>query len=181
MTAVKTQRIINVVDYNPNWPSDFQEEAEAITNTLGAEVIDIHHIGSTAVPGLKAKPIIDIILEVGCVERLDQHNAVMESIGYIPKGEFGIAGRRFYLKGVYSRTHHIHAFQANSLNVKRHLAVRDYLISHPHVAKEYGLLKVRCAEECGNDSNRYSAGKNAFVSACEQQALEWSIQNPTRL
>ena len=98
------KRVIEVVDYDPQWPEAFRKEAQVISTVLAEETIACHHVGSTAVPGLKAKPVIDMVLEVKDVNALDKLNPAMEDIGYIPKGEFGIPGRRFYLKGLYKRT-----------------------------------------------------------------------------
>ncbi|MEI8246589.1 MAG: GrpB family protein [Lentisphaerota bacterium] len=167
------KRIIEVVNYEDKWPAEFRKEAEMLLNLLSKEIVHVHHIGSTAVPGLRAKPVIDILVEVNNIDALDQYNSKMEQAGYIPKGEFGIAGRRFYLKGLYNRTHHVHAFNAGSTEVDRHIAFRDYLIVHPVAAKEYAELKARCAAECNNDNERYCAAKHEFVTAHEKKALEW--------
>lgn len=140
---------------------------------LKEQIVKIHHIGSTSVPGLKAKPIIDILLAVKDVGALDAFDAEMKALGYTPRGEYGIPGRRFYLKGLHNRTHHIHAFNAGSAGAQRHLAFRDYLIAHPDIAKKYEILKVRCAEECHNNIDRYCEGKHDFVQAHEKKALEW--------
>ncbi|MFZ2961115.1 MAG: GNAT family N-acetyltransferase [Candidatus Ozemobacteraceae bacterium] len=173
LEANRLKRVIEVVDYNFQWPEEFQKEAQKILVALAKEIIRIHHIGSTAVPGLKAKPVIDILLEVKDVNALDEYDPKMKEIGYIPKGEYGIHGRRFYLKGLYERTHHIHAFNIGSPDVERHIAFRDYLIAHPLVAKEYGDLKARCADECDSDSEKYCDGKHEFVRSNEKKALAW--------
>lgn len=107
-------RIIEVVDYNEDWPRLFEIEKQLITSSLPIENIGVHHIGSTAVSGLAAKPIIDILLEVVEIEVLDSYNEVFESIGYECKGEFGISGRRYYQKGESKRSHQVHAFRKNS-------------------------------------------------------------------
>ncbi len=167
------RRLIEVVDYDPGWPEEFMKEAEAIRGLLSGEVVHVHHIGSTAVPGLKAKPVIDIMLEVRDVDALDAYDREMEGLGYLPRGEYGIPGRRYYIKGLYHRTHHVHAFREGSDNISRHLAFRDYLIAHPSIAAEYGELKARCAAECNNDSEKYCDCKDAFVRFHEKRALEW--------
>jgi GrpB-like predicted nucleotidyltransferase (UPF0157 family)/protein-S-isoprenylcysteine O-methyltransferase Ste14 len=167
------QRLIVVVEYDPGWPLEYRREETAIANALGEELARAHHIGSTAVPGLRAKPIIDILLEVRNVETLDGYDEAMKGLGYMPRGEYGIPGRRFYIKGLHNRTHHVHAFDEGTDNVARHLAFRDYLIAHPEVASEYGELKARCARECGNDSGRYCDCKDEFVRMHEQRALVW--------
>ncbi|QDU33283.1 dephospho-CoA kinase/protein folding accessory domain-containing protein [Poriferisphaera corsica] len=167
------KQIIEILDYNPAWPMAYQKESQIIVDIFCNHIVRIHHIGSTSVPNLKAKPIIDIMLEVDSVSALDRYNNDMEQIGYTPKGEFGILGRRFYLKGLYNRTHHIHAFQSQSLDAIRHLAFRDYLIAHPNIAREYEQLKIRCANECRNDMDKYCDGKHEFVQLHERKAVEW--------
>ena len=153
-----------------------------IKRVLPSEIINAHHIGSTAVPSLAAKPVIDILLEVKNVINLDQYDydKDMTKIGYIPKGEFGIPGRRFYVKGEIDRTHHIHAFNENSYEVKRHLAFRDYLIANPKIADEYGSLKKQIAQKCNDDIDKYCDLKSDFVKYHEQKAIKWRDDNRTR-
>jgi GrpB-like predicted nucleotidyltransferase (UPF0157 family) len=133
------QRKIEVVDYDPAWPQMFELERESLYRILGAVAIAIHHIGSTAVPGLSAKPVIDIIVEATSVADIDCHEPAMTSIGYEPKGEFGIPGRRFFQKGGDDRTHHVHAFAQGDPQLLRHIAFRDYLKLNPLVASEYKM------------------------------------------
>ena len=166
------KRIIQVVAYDSRWPDQFQTESKALTDALAIEIVHIHHIGSTAVPGLVAKPIIDILLEVKDVNALDGYNSDMEGLGYIPKGEYGIPGRRFFIKGLYNRTHHVHAFDVGSYGVLRHIAFRDYLIAHPLIAGEYGDLKLRCARMCDDDIDKYCDMKNDFIKDHEEKAMQ---------
>ena len=167
-------RIIEVVEYDQKWPSQFQAESDLIRSVLSSQIVAVHHIGSSAVPELKAKPIIDIMLEVIDVTALDSFDSQMQHIGYIPKGEYGIPERRFYLKkDPINRTHHIHAFKNKSLGAKKHLAFRDYLIAHPYIAEQYGELKSECARQCSSDIDKYCLGKEAFIEHHELLALEW--------
>ena len=170
-------RKIEVVSYNPDWPRQYLKEIKIVKDVLSREIVKAHHIGSTAVENLAAKPVIDILLEVKDVNRLDKYNKEMEKLGYTPRGEFGIPDRRFYLKGIIERTHHIHAFSQDSLEVKRHLAFRDYLIANPIVANEYGKLKLKLAKECNNDISEYLRLKNDFIKFHEKKALEWQNNN----
>lgn len=163
-------RTIEVVEYDPSWPERFEEESNLLRETLGDIAVEVHHIGSTAVPGLAAKPIIDILIEIADLAALDARNRDMELIGYEPKGEFGIPGRRYFQKGGDNRTHQIHAFVAGDVNVSRHIAFRDYLRSNPGVAEEYGTLKKKVAETCDNDIEKYCDGKDAFVKNHEEIA-----------
>ncbi|UCC79723.1 MAG: GrpB family protein [Candidatus Zixiibacteriota bacterium] len=167
------KRIIRVVDYDSRWPDLFQMESKAISDALGDLIVRIHHIGGTAVPGLAAKPTIDILLEVEDVNQLDRYNAQMEKLGYTPEGEYGIPGRRYFHKGNPDRTYHVHAFNAGSDGALRHIAFRDYLIAHPQIAREYGDLKRRCARDCDNDIDKYGDLKNDFIKTHEKRAMQW--------
>src|SRR5690606_39020770 len=100
---------ICVVDYNPDWPLVYEQEADLVSIAAGASFVRVHHIGSTAIPGIMAKPVIDMLLEVSAVEALDDHSEKFEMLGYEVMGEFGIPGRRYFRKNNLSgtRTHHI--------------------------------------------------------------------------
>lgn len=167
------KRVIEVVDYDPQWAETYRAESSAIQSTLKGLEIRVHHIGSTSVPGLMAKPIIDILIEATDVTELDAYDDAMKAIGYLARGEFGIPGRRFYLRGLYNRTHHIHAFNFGTPDVIRHLAFRDYLIAHKDVAAEYAALKSSLAAACNNDNDVYCDGKADFVQYHEKKALAW--------
>ena len=167
------KRILEVVDYDPQWVESYLEESLGIQQALKGLNIRMHHIGSTSVPGLMAKPVIDILIETSNVSELDAYDGVMEAIGYLPRGEFGIPGRRFYLKGLINRTHHIHAFNFDTSDVVRHIAFRDYLIANQSVAAEYGALKSELAVTCNNDNDTYCDGKEEFVQHHERKALAW--------
>lgn len=169
---------IIVTDYDPNWVSLFEGEAEKISNILQEELITVHHIGSTAVPHLKAKPIIDIMPVVKNIDQIDQYNEAFTKIGYELLGEFGITGRRYLRKGGVNRTHHIHIFQQdNHLDIERHLAVKDYLRAHEEIANEYGSLKEKLAGQFPLDNEGYCDGKDDFVQSLEQRALRWTQKN----
>jgi len=165
-------RTIDIVAYDPAWPAMFQAERRHLRQALGDSACHIHHIGSTAVAGLAAKPIIDILLEVTGLASLDEDQSAMEEIGYECMGEFGIPGRRYFRKGGENRSHHIHAFARGDSNIARHLAFRDYLRKHADVAAEYAQLKMRLARECDNDIGRYCQGKDLYVKRVERLAMQ---------
>lgn len=166
-------RIIEVQNYNNKWPLIFKQEQKKLAAFLPVKKSLIHHIGSTAVPGLSAKPIIDILIEVENINCLDAFDQKFQSIGYETKGEFGISGRRHYQKGGENRSHHIHAFESKSAAVVRHIAFREYLKAHPQIAKEYGVLKLSLALTFKNSIDLYAKGKCEFVSKHEKLALTW--------
>lgn len=164
-----------VTEYNEDWKQRFSEEAQKIKAIFGDELIDIHHIGSTSVPGLKAKPIIDIMPVVKDIEKVDSFNDRMEDIGYECMGELGMNGRRYFRKGGDNRTHQVHVFQwDNKEDIDRHLAVRDYLRMHPDYVNRYGDLKESLATQFPKNIEAYMDGKDAFVKELEKYALQWS-------
>ncbi len=161
-----------MVAYNPLWPVFFNTEQSNLKDKLEGTATAVHHIGSTAVPGLAAKPIIDILVEVTSLEALDALNDKMVSIGYVPLGENGISGRRYFQKGGNERTHHIHAFAVGDPNITRHLMFRDYLRANQDIADEYADLKLRVAADCKNDSHKYCEDKDCFVKKHERLSLK---------
>ncbi|WP_207626996.1 GrpB family protein [Photorhabdus stackebrandtii] len=121
------ERIIEVVQYNPLWPLLFEEEVRSLSALPGFDSCTFHHIGSTSIEGLAAKPIIDILVEVGDLNKFDEYSELLSTKGYKAKGEFGILGRRYFQKGGDNRTHQIHVFEKGSHHITEHLAFRNYL------------------------------------------------------
>jgi len=164
---------VDVVDSNPNWPDEFNSEKLRLKHALGDLIAEIHHIGSTSITGLAAKPVIDIMLEVKSLAALDNKTLAMNSLGYEAKGEFGIVGRRYFIKGGAYKSHQIHAFKTTDANITRHIAFRDYLQSHPMVMKEYANLKKKLASECKDNIDMYCDGKDEFIKFYESKAIKW--------
>ena len=169
---------VQVVPHNPKWREAFEAESKRIAQAWGDNIAAIHHIGSTAIPTIHAKPIIDFLVEVKDINRFDEQSDSLEKLGYEAKGEFGIPGRRYFRKdnppGI--RTRQIHTFAAGSAEVERHLAFRDYLIAHPEAAEKYGALKRELAKQYPDDIYGYMDGKDAFIKEMEARALEWWAQ-----
>ena len=167
-------RKVEVVPHNPQWYHAYQLESQRIINALNDRVITVHHIGSTAIASIYAKPIIDILVEVKDLSELDVHSST-KSLGYEAMGEFGISDRRFFLKhnsdGV--RTHHIHIYKADSPQIPRHLAFRDYMISHPESAREYNNLKRELAAKYPQNIDKYMDGKDGFIKLMDRKAAQW--------
>jgi GrpB-like predicted nucleotidyltransferase (UPF0157 family) len=164
-------RKIEVVQYDPAWKEMFAREACEISSILHSELVAIHHIGSTAVPGIHAKPVIDILLEVSDIEKLDHHNHRMQILGYQPCGESGIPRRRYFYKemdGVH--TFHLHAYQEGDSEVYRHLSFRDYLKAHPQEAQAYSHLKIELASQFPHDSKGYTDAKTDFIREIVEKA-----------
>ena len=167
---------ITVVPYDSRWPQKFERAAGEIAAALGPNVLAIHHIGSTSIAGIHAKPVIDILAVVADLHAVDLRNAQMQGLGYEVMGEFGIEGRRYFRRddSAGRRTHQIHTFAAGSPHVTRHVAFRDFLRAQASFAREYGELKRRLAAAHPHDIDAYVDGKDGFIKEMEARALEWS-------
>ena len=167
-------RQIAVVSYDPNWLQMFEDAADELSSILGEEVITLHHIGSTAIPGIVAKPIIDILIAVRDIYRIDGFNQMMTLAGYEPKGENGIPGRRYFRRIVGEQhTHHVHVFQQGNGAIERHLAFRDYMIADPNDARAYGNLKEELARRFPTNSRAYTEAKSDFIADIDRKAAAW--------
>ena len=164
-----------VVPHDPSWPDEYQREAEQVVRALAERLVRTHHIGSTAIPTIHAKPVIDLLVEVDVIDRVDECNPAMGALGYECMGELGIPGRRYFRKSdpAGSRTHHCHVFSEGSDQVHRHLAFRDYMIAHPERAQEYSELKQRLAGLHPDDFDGYMDGKDAFIQETDRLAAAW--------
>lgn len=168
--------MIVLAEHDPGWADAFTREAERVRPAFGGLLVALHHVGSTAVPGLPAKPIVDILAVVSDVHALDAQTGRFEELGYEAMGEFGLPGRRYFRRddprGV--RTHQIHAYaRESSSEIERHLDFRDYLREHRETARAYADLKRRLAKACFGDMGCYSDGKTAFIRETERLAALW--------
>jgi GrpB-like predicted nucleotidyltransferase (UPF0157 family) len=174
-----TRRKVEVVPYSPDWENLFNREQARLKNLFGKSQVSIYHIGSTSVPGLRAKPIIDILIEAENLELIDFVTEDMERAGYEAKGENGIAGRRFFLKSNESgvRFYHVHAFEKGNAEIERHLIFRDYLRTHPEQAVKYAEVKKQAAARNPYDIESYMNEKEPIIKELEQQAYKWKPYN----
>lgn len=171
---METRRKVEVVPYSSTWLPAFQKEETTLRTIFGEELLEVHHIGSTSVVGMSAKPVIDLLLVVRSISRIDEWNDSMCGIGYEAKGENGIEGRRYFQKGGNARSHHVHVFEEGSPAIARHLVFRDFLRVHPARAMEYGALKTRLATQYPYDIEKYIDGKSDIIRRIECDALLWS-------
>lgn len=151
-------RKVEVCTYREEWISLFEEEKRQIENIFGQELLEVHHIGSTSIHGMKAKPIIDIMPVVTNIHNVEKFYNEMAELGYEAKGENGIPGRRYLQKGGEERTHHLHIYEKDNKDIFRHLAFRDYLRVNKEDAKQYGDLKAALAQKHPNNINAYILG-----------------------
>lgn len=156
-------RFVELREYNPEWQQVFADAAHEIKSILKENCIEIYHIGSTAIPNIYAKPIVDMLSVVRDMGLVDSLNHEFEKLGYVCMGEYGNPGRRFCWKSKTKRTHNIHLFEHGSPEIKRHLLFRDFMIAHEDYAKAYSLLKQSLAKVFSQDIENYVDGKKSFV------------------
>jgi len=166
---------VRIVSYDPAWPVRAAAELRRVADELGEVAVRLEHVGSTAVPGLAAKPIVDLLVSVAAVAAREAYVAPLERLGYLfvpaPQGP----GLHFFARPPQRpRTCHIHVCEAGSQHELRHLAVRDFLRAHPAEAAAYAALKRRVAARHPQDRLAYIAGKDPYVVALEQRATAWA-------
>ncbi len=154
-------RIVEVMPYDSNWLKIFEAEAKLLQKALGGNCVAVHHIGSTSIPGLAAKPIIDILPVVKDLSKID--NSKLVALGYIPRGEMGMPFRRFYNKGEPQRTHHLHIWENGNPEIQKHLLFKKYLMTHPEMVARYSDLKFKLANEFRTDRESYTASKDLLI------------------
>ncbi len=168
--------------YDSAWPALAALHGERL-RVLGPTLVAVHHIGSTAVPGLVAKPIIDLMPLVTDLAALDRDRARIEAIGYAWHGPYGIPGRRYCTLSdeLGVRLVQLHCFGENSPHAVRHLAFRDYLRAHPDVARAYAAEKRDARDNHPDDSHAYGDRKSAWIGRAEAKALTWYVTREARL
>lgn len=154
---------VDVVPYSPGWPAQFALVASELRQALaGLATAEIEHVGSTSVPGLAAKPILDIDVIVDGVE-MTAAVAAVGSAGYLHRGDLGVADREAFHAPDQSPRRHVYVCRAGTLNVRNHLAVRDVLREREDLRDEYGAVKLALAAETDVDIDTYTARKSAVL------------------
>lgn len=170
-------RKTEIVPWTKEWDKLYMIEAEKLRGIFEHEIINIFHIGSTSVQAIGfAKPIIDILIVVENISKIDIYNDKMLDFQYEARGENGITGRKYFVKGKEKRTHHVHIFQIGNENINKHLQFKNYLMHHPQEAKKYGDLKIALAEKFPSNTYQYQKGKEAFMNNLVVKALEWEVE-----
>lgn len=168
-TPVNVLDIVELSDHDPRWKELFQLEKASIFKTLGPLAISIEHVGSTAVPGIRAKPVIDILITVESV-RLEYVEVALGKLGYVHV-PIGDPERLFFRKGM-PRTHHVHVVRHGGEEHGKHILFRDRLTAHPEEAAEYGRLKDALALRFKEDRQAYSDGKDDFIAMILDRAKD---------
>ncbi len=164
---------VRMYQYSGEWARAYEIEAEKLTNVLDELALDIQHVGSTSIPGLQAKPVIDIAVAVRELSLGEQCIQPLIALGYEYKGAAGIAGRHFFVKGPpENRTHYLHVEELDGKLWFNHIAFRDYLREHPEVRDTYGQLKETLAARFPTDRDAYAAAKDPFVEDVLKKAAD---------
>ncbi len=169
---------IVIVEYDTAWPAVFEAERRALARLLGALARRIDHVGSTAVPGLAAKPVIDIQVSVASLDPRAAYHELLGIRGYVhvPLGEWDRVYPFYQRPAMWPTTHHLHLCVVGSEQERNHLAFRDYLRDHDEVAREYATLKRQLAASAAgsalDDRESYSTAKTTFISAVVASAIE---------
>lgn len=156
------QGVVLLVPHNPAWKTAFDLEAEVVRSVLGASLIDIQHIGSSSIPGIRSKPILDMMVGIKDLDAGPLFEPAMSSIGYDFARQAGVPNDHVFGKGV-ARTHLVHVVQFDGPTWHHNLRFRDRLRADPALAREYDDLKERLAVQFAQDRAAYTAAKRAFI------------------
>jgi len=165
---------VRIVDYDPAWPEMAAAEMARVAAALDEVAVRTEHVGSTAVPGMAAKPIVDLQVSVAGIEPSERYARPLAGLGYLFAPDPASPDLHFFGKPAERpRTFHLHVCVAGSAHELRHLALRDYLRAHPEEARRYGEVKRELVARRPGDRLAYIAGKADYVAALERRALDW--------
>jgi GrpB-like predicted nucleotidyltransferase (UPF0157 family) len=165
---------IRVVAYDQRWPALFAAQASSLRDRLGAVALRIDHIGSTAVPGLAAKPIIDVQISVAAFEPLDAFRAPLGGLGYVFRADNPERTKRYFREAPGSRRTHLHVRRAGSFSEQLALLFRDFMRAQPRWAQRYAALKIELAEQYADDREGYTDAKQPFTWEALAAADDWA-------
>ena len=155
-----------IIPHDPRWKEAYETEVRAWRDALGDTLVAIHHMGSTAVPGIMAKPTVDILVETRDLAAVEARTAVLGQRGYEARGEYGIDGRRYFVRRTdldWLRGFHVHVYATGSTQLARHLLFRNVLLANPAIARAYEDLKRSLASPEGVLVEDYAARKWSFI------------------
>lgn len=162
---------VKLVKHDTKWQTSFESEAKKIKNIFGEDALDVQHVGSTAIPGILAKPIIDIALITPSFQKVKRHIKALQDIGYELKKNDPRVERLFFTKGPeIKRTHYLHIGEAGSDYAEDMIMFRDYLCTHRDIAEKYSKLKESLAEKYPDKREIYTEKKNKFIEEISKEA-----------
>ena len=165
--------IVELEDYNVEWKKEYKKEEKLLKDVLGDRIIEIHHIGSTSIEGLKAKPIIDILVVIDSLNNIDEIEEILKDYDYTNRGPQGVEDRMFFAKGPENaRTHYVHFTEPESNTYYNQVYFKRYLNDHKDYIKKYCKLKSRLAKLYADDRASYTKGKNDFIKKVVKLAKE---------
>lgn len=165
--------IVELEEYNFAWEKEYEKEEELLKEVLGDKIIEIHHIGSTSIKGLKAKPIIDILIVINSLDEIVEIEELLKPFDYENRGAQGVIDRCFFAKGPEdARSHYIHFTTPYSKTYYNQIYFKKYLIHHPECIKKYCDLKQELAEKYKDERAKYTIGKNEFITSVINLAKE---------
>ena len=167
------ERIV-IVRYDPEWPGMFAQLGAALRGALGDAALRIDHIGSTSIPGMDAKPIIDVQISVAALDPVDPFRVPLESLGYVWRSNNPELTKRYFREKPGERRTHIHVRKAGSFSQQFPLLFRDYMRAHPEEVRPYAEMKYRLAKEYSEDREGYTIAKGPFVWAVVRKADQWA-------
>lgn len=170
-----SRKAVSLVPHNGDWLKVYSLIEATLTEHLSCD-IKLHHIGSTSIPGIHAKPILDILGVVPSIEGFEHSRSELESFGFIWKGEYGIKGRRYgVLNDESNETNliHLHVFSKSDREVEKHLLFRDYLRTFADAAKRYEELKKKLVAAQAENRVNYSEGKSELIVSLIDEAMKW--------
>lgn len=168
---------LRLVPAGSEWALRFLTERELLSNALGPAAIDIQHVGSTAVLGILAKPILDLAVAIPSFEYGHALVPILEALGYEYRGEYGISRRHYFVKGRPRRTHHLHMLEKKSEDWKRHIHFRDRLRESSALAAQYSELKLNNLSDSAGNRDRYQSLKASFIAAIYSPAHGCNSEN----
>ena len=160
-----TNDLVLIQDYDPTWPGVFSKLAARVRSGLGGLLLTVEHIGSTAVPGLAAKPIIDLDVVLVSAADLPEAIRLLAAIGYVHEGDLGIPGREAFRCPPGEPRHHLYVLTGGAKELRRHLAFRDALRASEDLRNKYAALKRLLAEAQTDDRSAYTKSKESFIAA----------------
>ncbi len=170
--------VLRLVAYSPAWPALYADTAKQLQTLVGAHILDMQHVGSTAIPGMLAKPIIDIAIRMPALQSIKIAIDVLEPEGYTYRGEQGIPGRHLFAKGD-PITHHVHCMLPGCSNWEKQTLFKAYLLRFPEKAEAYATLKRHLLATVAGDRSAYSNGKKAFIHQTLEEARMYIAQEDT--